>query len=555
MALMKQGLLFSTIVLFALPLCLPVAAQQEDETEASFLTERDIFETQQKTVELIKLLVDEGIITQSKAREMLEKASSSAAEKYGAATEVVPASEKDQPLPDEPDIVRVPYVPEYIRKQIRDEIKKELADDVSKDIIEKASKERWGVPGAWPTWIERMQWSGDFRLRDQYDQFSEDNANQFVDIAEINAAGGAIPAGQNVFLNSTEDRNRLRIRLRLGMTAEINETSQIVTRLATGNRNNPVSNNHTLGDSFSSADFSLDRAYYKFASSNKKWQVQAGRMQNPWLSTDLLWDNDLNFDGVWTSYRPIQSASRAAGSFDPFISLGAFPIEEFELNSQDKWLYGFQFGFAYGGKDDSDNQLKLAIAYYDYRNIVGKINEPNSTLNDFTAPDFVQKGNTFFNINTSGGQLAALASDYDIANITVTYDIPTGAAKRVSLVADFVKNLGFDQDEILQRTGEIIDEQSEGFLLKASFGWSQVAQRHAWRASITYRSLERDAVVDAYTDSNFHLGGTNAEGYILSGQYGLADNSWLMLRLLSSDEIDGAPFGIDTWQLDYNLQF
>jgi len=62
-------------------------------------------------------------------------------------------------------------------------------------------------------------------------------------------------------------------------------------------------------------------------------------------------------------------------------------------------------------------------------------------------------------------------------------------------------------------------------------------------------------VLDAFADSDFHLGGTDAKGWILGGSYGLADNTWLRARWLSTDEIDGAPLSIDTVQVDLNSKF
>ena len=79
--------------------------------------------------------------------------------------------------------------------------------------------------------------------------------------------------------------------------------------------------------------------------------------------------------------------------------------------------------------------------------------------------------------------------------------------------------------------------------------------RGNWRVDLAYRYLERDAVVDAFADSDFHLGGTDAKGYILSGDYGLRDDTWLTTTLLSSDSIDGPPLGIDTFQMVINVRF
>jgi len=83
-----------------------------------------------------------------------------------------------------------------------------------------------------------------------------------------------------------------------------------------------------------------------------------------------------------------------------------------------------------------------------------------------------------------------------------------------------------------------------------------------WRALVGYRYLERDAVMDEFTDSDFHFGGTDARGYYVVGDYGLANRVWLRLRYLSANEIDGpatvsgpTTLGIDTLQIDVNTRF
>jgi hypothetical protein len=70
-----------------------------------------------------------------------------------------------------------------------------------------------------------------------------------------------------------------------------------------------------------------------------------------------------------------------------------------------------------------------------------------------------------------------------------------------------------------------------------------------------YRYVERDAVLDAFTDSDFHLGGTDAKGYYIGADYAFTPRVFARLRYLSANEIDGAPLGIDVVQLDLNAAF
>jgi hypothetical protein len=70
-----------------------------------------------------------------------------------------------------------------------------------------------------------------------------------------------------------------------------------------------------------------------------------------------------------------------------------------------------------------------------------------------------------------------------------------------------------------------------------------------------YKRVERDAVLDAFTDSDLHGGGTDAKGYTLGGSWGLGRNTTLTGRWLSADSISGAPLALDTLQVDLLLRF
>ena len=62
-------------------------------------------------------------------------------------------------------------------------------------------------------------------------------------------------------------------------------------------------------------------------------------------------------------------------------------------------------------------------------------------------------------------------------------------------------------------------------------------------------------MLDVFTDSDFGLGGTDTEGYILGFDIGVSKNAWLTTKWLSSNEIDGPPLSIDVLQLDLNTRF
>ena len=102
-------------------------------------------------VNLIRLLVKQGTITQAAADGLLKQAQDEANQ----AKWPPPAHAGGLP-PPAPGVIRVPYVPQVVRDQIRDEVKQ--------DVMAQAKSEGWASPGARPDWINHIQWSGDFRL-------------------------------------------------------------------------------------------------------------------------------------------------------------------------------------------------------------------------------------------------------------------------------------------------------------------------------------------------------------------------------------------------------
>ena len=282
-----------------------------------------------------------------------------------------------------------------------------------------------------------------------------------------------------------------------------------------------------------------------------------GRVPNPWFSSDLVWHDDLNFEGAYLGVDPLVGTS---SKWRPFGGLGVFPLQDVEqsasVKAQSKMLLGAQLGVEW--IPDQKTRAKIGLAYYDFRNISGTVNSFNDTSFNRTAPDFRQKGNTLFNIANDGGAstLYALSADYQLLNLTGVVDLKLFDPAHVIISGDYVKNVGFSQSKTLARTGiDITEPQTTGYMARVAVGMPTMLLKDDWQVSLAYRYLEADAVVDAFTDSSFHLGGTNNKGYILGAQYGLGKNAWMTARWMSSNEIRGLPLSVDVLQLYFNARF
>jgi hypothetical protein len=106
-----------------------------------------------------------------------------------------------------------------------------------------------------------------------------------------------------------------------------------------------------------------------------------------------------------------------------------------------------------------------------------------------------------------------------------------------------------------QRVGSYVAPRNRGYRADVSFGTSSFGPFATWRGTVGYRYLERDAVVDAFDDEDFHLGGTDTKGYTLIYDFSVNPHVWFRLKYMSANAIDGPPLGIDVLQLDVNSRF
>ena len=501
------------------------------------------------TTNLIDLLVKEGVLPKDKADAIVKKATEDAARqvKQQQALDAIAAKPADGAAPavaPEDKSVRVQYVPEHVKKEMRADIEKEVMAKLNYK-----AGERLGLPG----WLDRIEFYGDMRLRAQEDSFGSDNQIP----ANLN------DARRNMNLNnSTVDRNRLRVRARLGADVKVNDWLVGGLQFVTGLQTTPLTPNQTEGIAQGKYVFGLDRAFLK-ATPTPWLMVEGGRFANPFLSTDILFDPDLAFDGVAATFSP-----KLMDNLTSFTTVGAFPIEEIESSdfnkAKDKWLYSLQTGLKWQAPNKST--AKLAVAYHDYKNVEGKLSPVGTTDFTATAPIFRQRGNNTFDINgvNGGSRLIGLASQFEQINIIGQIDFLNFDPVHVTLTGDYIKNIGFDKNEIMRRTGELVPyaEETDAYQVKLDVGTNaftggrhEEIKKDDWQLSLAYKRIEADSVLDGFNDSNFRLGGTDTKGWALVGNYAFDKNAWVGARYLSADTVSGLPFSVDVFLVDLNAKF
>lgn len=513
--------------------------------------ERESLETVRNTVaNLLQALVDKGLLTREVAEQMVKDAKQKAA--ATAAAQAV-----------EPGAVRVPYVPEIVKDEITKQVAAKVEPQAVDDVVRRAKEEGWGVPAALPEWLGHVRVFGDITVRGQADNFARDNVPFVIlDYQSINTAGGIGKLGlYNSFLNVTENADRERLRARFGVAVDVAPDVTAAIRIASGSLTDPGSESQNEGTTEQRYTVGIDQAYLRWdpktASGFNYLSLTGGRMPNPFfVPTELVYARDLTLEGSAISGR-LGYGAGGPNQSHVFLTLAGVPVQYVPLESpESKWLVGAQLGtlINLGG----EQRLTLAAGYYDFLHVAGDKNAPDSTLLNYTAPGFVRHGNTMFDISNSTTDatvnLFALAAEFRLVDFAARYELPIGSHS-LTVSGEAVKNIGDTAEELFARTGVHLPVRNRGYVGELQFGDPLVTRFGSWRVAFGYRYVQDDAVLDSLTDADFHLGGTNAKGYYLWGQFGLARDVWARLRYMSGNEVDGAPYGVDILQLDFNTRF
>jgi Putative porin len=591
--------------------------------------ESSVLPSENATINLIRRLVKRGVLTQEDADELIKMAEADAAK--GRAQNVQPAQSAvtasdllppaaliqgapqsapeptPPPLPQltaGPDAVRVTYIPEMVKNQLRDEIKDELIRGGY------AATDGKGLaaapPPLYPDWVSRVKLFGDLRVRYEGDFYpgGNDNTGAFPNFNAINT-GSPFDASttSNVrppTFNVDTDRNRFRIRGRLGLSVDLGEGFTLGFRGATGENDSPVTENQSLGvanggqgGNFSKYAIWLDRAFLRYELGGQPdwdFSLTVGRQDNPFFSTTMLWATDLGFDGAVA-----QGKYQLVSGVTPFLTVGAFPVFNTDFNfsstnaakfsSNDKYLYAIQGGVSW--KINRDFNLKLGLAYYYFQNVEGKLSDPFTPLTasdggntDDSRPAFAQNGNTYMalrNIVPTAAnnfnqidqfQYYGLATPFRDFVLTGRLEYNHFEPIQVSLTGEYVNNTAFDRDAIESKAvnnrasaafpavGSYAGGNT-GWILNLTVGSVVLQKRWDWNVNFGYRYVESDAVIDGFTDSDFGgaTAGANLKGYTLSGNLALSPNVWLGIRWMSADQIAGPPLKDDVLQIDINGKF
>lgn len=282
----------------------------------------------------------------------------------------------------------------------------------------------------------RLKVSGDLRLRGQADWSDDDGKN----------------------------RGSMQLRGRLGATFAANDRITIGARLATGDSDDPNSTDVQLSNWLDDLEVSLDMAYVQF--NFDTLTLYGGKFANPFVRTDLVWDGDVNPQGIGAIWRkPLASGGTLRTNALAFI------VDE-SATGPDSTMLGAQLGYETAVHGDWKFDVNGAYYHYDLGSIAGADN------GDFRS-----------NLRNPDG---TYRSEFRLANLLLgaTY---TGLGERwpLRLVADYVRNTGAATDA------------DTGYGADLSLG--KVSAPGDWRFTYGYSMAQTDAVLAAFSHDNIGI--------------------------------------------------
>lgn len=275
---------------------------------------------------------------------------------------------------------------------------------------------------------------------------------------------------------------------RLGAVYNVNDDVRLGARLVTGDPDNPRTTDVEIGEFVEDLEVSLDQLYVSFNRGNLK--VTAGKMPNPFATTELVWDGDVNPFGIATRLEALNWAGAE-------VSLTAmYSIVDQLLEGEDSNMAGVQASFT--AQPSEDVTIALRAAYYDYTiGSLVNVNPSNIRGNEMTPDGF------------------EFASDFDLVDFIAQIDF-AGTRRKwpVRITFDYVQNLG-----------AVIPEDS-GSSIELLAG--TVNHPGDWRFLLGYATSQKDSVFGVFSNDNTTYS-TNYYQQTIAVDYALLEHTYLNL--------------------------
>jgi hypothetical protein len=427
--------------------------------------------------------------------------------------------------------------------------------------IEKSAGSKWKLS----TPITELELYGDARLRYEY-RGGETDDNSPV----------AHPAAGVAGHNDWQERDRERYRLRLGLRGTLLDEWFFGVRLETSQ--NPRSTNVTFGDDTSgSSTASFNGPFSKTSDGINVGQayvgyrgfpditLTAGKMPNPLISTLMVWDPDINPEGLAEQWKHTFKIGSIGGEAEQSYSKEGRNVAAVTAKAEPFMKLDIFANFAQFIYDDANPENPLGLRATTTANgghqlvsnsdafllawqVGAKLNFPKSIYFQFapTIYNYTGNGDTF-NVHFQGGDptrtnAVSLAQNQTGINSLLVFDVPMELGWKIDklpmrVFGDFAVNLdGDDRAAAAGHPGH--GDQRYAFQVGAGVG--QLKKKNDWQVNVFWQRQDQYALDPNLVDTEFWDSQLNLQGIGATAGYMLSDAVWLNFTYGYAWRADGA---------------
>lgn len=342
------------------------------------------------------------------------------------------------------------------------------------------------------------------------------------------------------------DRTRFRYRLRVGAVATLFDRFEAGLRLTSSEANStfggdPISGNTTYQDNGSKKFAYIDLAYgrwYAFTNMNYMASLTVGKMENPFVLSDMVFDGDYTPEGAGINFTYNPSLSHALK-----LNIGGFVLDEIGGQSEDPYMVGAQVRWDATWKYNEAHAPKIQSSI----GLAALAIMQENVLTNGAVPN-VNRGNT----RLAG--TGALAYHYNpiVADASFIYTFDKAPLYNgpfpIRVAGDFMYNTAAPTD-------------NEGFSFGPTFG--KAGKRGTWEFSYRWKYLSADAWYEEVVDSDFgafyqvaqpnsglpgaqYGAGTNIKGHIFKLSYSPYNSVVLSATWFKTRQVEEPVGGGDT---------
>jgi len=277
--------------------------------------------------------------------------------------------------------------------------------------------------------------------------------------------------------------------------------------------------------------------------------IQAGKMPNPVYTTPMVWDPDINPEGIAERLNfALNDQLTLFGNFGQYVYQSFNPQStggNLGFANHDGYQFAWQGGVNY--KFAEATSAKVAIGWYNYAGFASpepfyRVQNPNGLFGPFAnGPQ-----NTFPN-SAAGLAFANGVNNLSYFEVPWEFNFPIGSGGVLGRAfGDIAYNTQADQRAAKGSYGSLGSQGlawQAGLAVGTSIGLTMnqvAAKKNAWEARAYWQQLDLNALDPNLTDSDFFEGRTNLQGMFLAAAYSPTDAIITTVRYGIAHRVNGA---------------